>query len=263
MQHIPDGVTESPIPTLGANTYEENAEYWVQIIREHRDRFRTGLTDAAVLDATDSVAGLRNLDTGCGEGYLSRELHARGADVLGVDSSAKLIGAASEFTSPDDPSLAYRVNDVANLDLDEASFDLIVANHLMNDLPDPTKPIHEFARVLRPGGRLVILMLHPCFYGNRPSRADDPSKLASGQYFSHRKISQRFNVDGLISPEEVTSWHRPLEFYAGALRDAGFCLTDLREPHPTLELLRSDAWWQANFTRPLFLLLIARRDATA
>jgi hypothetical protein len=102
-------------------------------------------------------------------------------------------------------------------------------------------------------------MLHPCFYGDRASRSDSKDQGPGLTYFSPRKISQRFNVDGIASPEEITSYHWPLEYYVRTLREAGLWITDLREPHHSAEQLRDDPWWQDNFPRPLFLLLTAQK----
>lgn len=259
---MPKSVTEvavHPTHNPDPNTWEDNAGFWVQIIRGKHDRYRTGLTDVAILDAIGPVDSLRVLDAGCGEGYLSRELAARGATVVGVDSSAKLIEAASALVPDRSSTLSFQVNDVAQMQLAGDSFDLVACNHLMNDLPDPSGPIHEFSRVLKPGGRLIILMLHPCFYGDRVSRNAGDYEGPGNAYFQPRKISQRFCVDGITSPAKVTSWHRPLEFYAQSLRDAGFLITDLREPHPSEEQLRNEPWWRANFPQPLFLLIAAQK----
>src|SRR5882762_10163043 len=68
--------------------WDANASFWVQIIREHRDKYRNELTDRAMLKAIGEPAGLAVLDAGCGEGYLSRILASNGATVTGVDSSA-------------------------------------------------------------------------------------------------------------------------------------------------------------------------------
>jgi hypothetical protein len=95
-------------------------------------------------------------------------------------------------------------------------------------------------------------MLHPCFYGNWASRSNSDDQGPGIAYFSPRKISQKFDVDGMVSPEEVTSYHRLLEFYAQSFRDAGLWITDLQEPHPTEDQFRDDAWWQACFLRPIF-----------
>lgn len=241
------------------NTYQQNADFWVQIIRDNHDRFRTGLTDAAVLNAIGNVTGKRVLDAGCGEGYLSRELASLGATVLGVDSSQNLIEAASASVPKDRHELSFQVSDVADLREEDASFDIVVCNHLMNDLPEPSGPIFEFSRVLEPGGLIVILMLHPCFYAERTIRNETTYQGPGISYFHRRKVTQRFNVDGITSPEAVTSWHRPLEFYVQALRDADLWITNLQEPHPSDEQLRDDPWWQANFRRPLFLLITAQK----
>jgi SAM-dependent methyltransferase len=132
-----------------------------------------------------------------------------------VDSSQKLIDAARNLAPPQASSPVFDVQDVTDLDLECDAFDLVVGNHLMNDLPNPAGPIKEFARVLRPGGRLAVLMLHPCFYGDRASRNDSEHLGPGLAYFSPRQISQPFQVNGITSPAKVTSYHRPLEFTSG------------------------------------------------
>lgn len=224
-----------------------------------RHRYRIELTNSAILDSIGPVDGMRVLDAGCGEGYLTRQIASSGAHALGVDRSRNLIEAAKNLVPSGASSPTFEVQDVTDLSLESNSFDLVICNHLMNDLPDPTGPIQEFSRILRPGGRLVVLMLHPCFYGDRASRSDSDYQGPGLAYFSPRTISQRFNVDGIISPAEVTSYHRPLEFYIRSFRDANLWITDLQEPHPTDEQLRSDPWWQTSFPRPLFLLLVAQK----
>ncbi len=54
------------------SSYSANAEYWTLIIRDGLDRYRTGLTNTAMLEAAGDVTGLSVLDAGCGEGYLAR-----------------------------------------------------------------------------------------------------------------------------------------------------------------------------------------------
>ena len=235
--------------------WEANAQYWVKIIRERRDRYRTELTDAAVLDAVGPCAGLRVLDAGCGEGYLSRRLSALGADVTGVDAAQALVDAASSHPSP---GAVFTRASVDDLPVEDARFDVVVCNHLFSHLRDPAGAIAEFGRVLKSGGRLVLLTLHPCFYVENSEQGALDS-VPAAQYFASRGIDQRFQVDGLESPSPITSWLRPLEFYAGTLRDAGFVIADLREPHPTEEQIKDDPWWRKGFPTAMFMLLIAER----
>jgi 2-polyprenyl-3-methyl-5-hydroxy-6-metoxy-1,4-benzoquinol methylase len=251
-----DDATRTVAKNLTRERWEANAEYWVKIIRERRDRYRTELTDGAVLDAVGPCAGLRVLDAGCGEGYLSRELASRGADVTGVDLAQGLVDAAGAHPQASGGSVSFTRASVEELPAGDGEFDLVVCNHLFSHLQDPAKAIGEFARVLKSGGRLVALTLHPCFYIEHAEQGAMTS-VPADSYFNPRGIDQRFLVDGLESPSEITSWLRPLEYYSGTLRDAGFVIADLREPHPSLEQLRDDPWWREGFPTALFILLIA------
>ena len=241
--------------------WDTNASFWVQIIREHRDRYRNELTDPAMLQAIGEPAGLAILDAGCGEGYLSRILARRGATVVGVDFSAKLIEAARIQNATDALPISFDIASVDELPYADDTFDLVVCNHLVNDLYDPSKPISEFARVLRHGGRLIILMLHPCFYNKHAERDQATNGLIASSYFETRSIEQVFEVDGLTSPVANTAWFRPLEFYTEELRRSRFAITSLTEPHPSSKQVQTDGWWRKGFTRPLFMLIAAQKLA--
>jgi 2-polyprenyl-3-methyl-5-hydroxy-6-metoxy-1,4-benzoquinol methylase len=199
------------------------------------------------------------LDAGCGEGYLSRILASNGAIVTGVDFSAEQIEAARKQDLNDALTVSFDVASVYELPYPDSTFDLVVCNHVLNDLHDPGRPISEFARVLRNGGRLVILMLHPCFYNKHAEREQATNGLIAASYFDTRSIEQAFEVDGLTSPVANTAWFRPLEFYTEELRKSGFVITSLSEPHPSPEQVQADIWWRKGFTRPLFMLLVAQR----
>lgn len=241
------------------NQWDSNASFWVRIIREHRDKYRNELTDPAMLKAIGASTGMTMLDAGCGEGYLSRILARRGATVTGVDSSGKLIEAARTQSHTDGLPISFDVASVDELPYADNTFDLVVCNHLVNDLYDPSKAIGEFARILHDDGRVVILMLHPCFYNKHAERSQATNGLIASSYFETRSIDQAFEVDGLTSPVANTAWFRPLEFYTEALCKSGFAITSLTEPHPSAEQVRADNWWRKGFTRPLFMLVAAQK----
>ena len=241
------------------NRYDANASFWVQIIREHRDKYRSELTDPAMLHTIGEPAGLDILDAGCGEGYLSRILAKKGANATGIDSSTKLIEAARSQNLADVPSVSFDIGSVDDLPYPDSAFDLVVCNHLVNDLFDPSKPISEFARVLRSSGRLIILMLHPCFYNKHAERDQATNGMIASSYFDIRSVEQTFEVGGLTSPAANIAWFRPLEFYTEELRKSGFAITSLTEPHPSPKQWRTDGWWRKGFTRPLFMLLTAQK----
>ncbi|URN06176.1 class I SAM-dependent methyltransferase [Actinomadura madurae] len=249
--------TAQAIANLTRERWEANAQYWVKVIRERRDRYRTELTDTAVLDAVGPCADLRVLDAGCGEGYLSRTLASRGADVTGVDAAQGLVDAAASHPSRPENTRFLRAS-VEDLPLEDDAFDLVLCNHLFSHLQDPTRAIGEFGRVLKSGGRMILLTLHPCFYVENAEQGAANS-VPAAEYFASRGIDQHFLVDGLESPSMITSWLRPLEYYAGTLRDSGFVIADLREPHPSEEQLRDDPWWRKGFPTAMFMLLVAER----
>jgi hypothetical protein len=91
----------------------------------------------------------------------------------------------------------------------------------MNDLENPEIAIREFSKVLRSNGRLIMMMLHPCFYNKHAERQNPENTLITNTYFQARSVTQNFVVDGLRSPTTYTAWLRPLEFYTEALEVRG------------------------------------------
>lgn len=237
--------------------WERNAEFWIRIIRERLDPYRTEVTDAAVLRALRAGPGEMILDAGCGEGYLTRRLARRGARGVGVDRSAGLIEAAVSAGGGGPGSVGFLLGDLRALPLPGRQFDAVLCNHSLNELRSLRPAFSEFARVLKPGGRLVILMLHPCFYGGRDA-SGRRYDVDTGGYFAARRVEQPFNVSGITSPASTVIWVRPLEMYFALLAEAGFCVEGLWEPRPSRRRM-AESWWRDNFRKPLFLLLRAVR----
>jgi SAM-dependent methyltransferase len=250
-----------PTDPQRADAYAPNAGFWVKIIREDLDPYRTGLTNAAVLAGAGDVTGLTVLDGGCAEGYLGRELARRGAKAVGIDTCAPLIEAARETAAEESLSIDYHVGDLAQIPVDDEVFDLAVLNHVVQDIEDLQPVFRELGRVLKPAGRIIIMMLHPCFYSARAEREPAHAPLPPAAYFSLRAIQQPFVVAGITSPAPVTVWVRPLEAYTSLLCGNGFVITGLSEPHPTAEQFAADPWWGDHFVRPLFLLITAEKAA--
>jgi SAM-dependent methyltransferase len=236
--------------------YERNAEFWIRVVRQRRDRYQVKLTDPALLAAIGAVDGRVVLDAGCGEGYLARELVRRGArHVHGVGSCAPLVAAARSHPEADAERMTFHHADVADLPLPDGSVDLVVANRLPNAITSPERRFHEFARVLAPTGRAVLLGMHPCFYLARGERDGAGTGFGVDDYFGVRTVEQRFDVDGQVSPAASVQTFYSLSDYLAMITGAGLVVTGLHEPHPTAAQRREDPWWDEHFTRPLFLLL--------
>ena len=243
---------------LNESTWPSNSDYWIKIIREGLDPYRLELTNEAMLRVIDPRPGMSILDVGCGEGYLTRLVAERGADVAGLDYCNEFVVASREEARRRGMDICYEHGDATSLPYPEASFDAVVANHLFNELPDMDAAVAEFARVLKPGGRVIALMLHPCFYRANFQRTDRLEPILPSEYFGIRELSQKFLVSGLTSPEPVLVRLRPLEAYFGAFAAAGLTVTQLFEPHPSAEQMKEE-WWQRNFRIPLFLQLVGTK----
>lgn len=100
------------------------------------------------------VAGLDVLDIGCGDGLLAAKLAAAGARVTGIDPDAAMLRAAAERTAGRD--IRFLPGRIEALPFPDASFDLVTAVTVLCFVKDEATAWREMARVLRPGGRLVI-----------------------------------------------------------------------------------------------------------
>jgi ubiquinone/menaquinone biosynthesis C-methylase UbiE len=104
--------------------------------------------------ASLDVRHQRIVDVGCGTGLMSARLAATGRYVLGVDLSTSMIAQARVRTNA---RLDFLHADAENLPLEDAGYDAVVNLISFHHYPNPDKAIAEFRRVLRPGGRLVLI----------------------------------------------------------------------------------------------------------
>jgi SAM-dependent methyltransferase len=101
--------------------------------------------------------GLDALDIGCGTGFLSLELAARGHRVTGIDFASEMLALAKAKAAEAGASVRFEHADAEQLPFAPASFDLVITRHVLWTLPHPEAAIDEWKRVLRPGGRLAVI----------------------------------------------------------------------------------------------------------
>jgi ubiquinone/menaquinone biosynthesis C-methylase UbiE len=97
------------------------------------------------------------LDAGCGTGFLSLELAARGHRVTGIDFAAAMLAQARRKAAERGAAIRFEEADAEQLPFKPATFDLVVSRHVLWTLPHPEAAIDEWKRVLRPGGRLAVI----------------------------------------------------------------------------------------------------------
>jgi 2-polyprenyl-6-hydroxyphenyl methylase/3-demethylubiquinone-9 3-methyltransferase len=98
------------------------------------------------------------LDAGCGTGTLARHLVQQGCRVTGVDGSARMIEVAERAAAGAHGAVLtfLHVNDVIALPFAAGSFDGVVCSSVLEYVQSPPRVLAELARVLRPGGRLLV-----------------------------------------------------------------------------------------------------------
>ncbi|WP_454196462.1 class I SAM-dependent methyltransferase [Nocardia sp. Marseille-Q1738] len=123
-----------------------------------RGLVRNGLTIPAIVRA---VAGALPpgvaLDAACGTGRIATVLDDCGHQVIGVDSSPEMLAHARERL----PQADFRLGELYRLPIGADSIEVVVCSLALTHVPDLAPVFGEFARVLRPGGHLVIADVHP------------------------------------------------------------------------------------------------------
>ena len=230
--------------------WEPIVDAWVAFVRGGHDLWREYLNTPATLRRIGRVRGLDVLDLGCGEGYHSRILARRGARVVGVDATAGMIGRAREEERRRPLGIRYRVADAAHLrGFARGRFDLVASFMALMDVEDYRGAIREAERVLRPGGRFVFSVPHPCFdtvlrrgriVSGWVSERGRPSReyFRVDDYFRTGLVAWRWTLRGTTTTFDNVGWHLTLEDYVNALGDAGLLIRHLDEPRPLPEGVR-------------------------
>lgn len=200
--------------------------------------------------------GLNVLDLGCGYGWFCRNARQQGANqVLGIDLSRKMLDRAEAMT--DDPSISYRLDDLANLSLPERTFDVAYSSLALHYLPDLTPLLNTVHQALKPGGRLVFSTEHPIYTCPTDHRwlTDDQGT----RYWAiHRYQDEGQRTSDWLAPG-VVKYHRTLATTLNAVMAAGFTLRHVDEWGPSAEQMASDNLLIEEAERPMFVLISAQR----
>lgn len=234
--------------------WEASAEAWIADQGEHGDFGRRYVLDPVMLTRALALSPRNALDIGCGEGRFCRKLSENGVDATGIDPTHGLISAARSRHARG----RYVLGRAEELPFEDQAFDLVISYLSLIDIADFERAISEMARVLKPGGALLIANLTSFSTAGAESgwvRDAMGRKLhyPIDHYLTSRAVPVSYR--GI----RITNYHRPLRAYMKLLLDAGLDLTYFDEPDPVAAAPEPKA--TAYRRAPHFLAMEWRRPA--
>jgi len=153
----------NPCGTKFANA-EVGTRDFFERVEEHRYRTEWHIPAAAGFDKTK---GLRVLEIGCGLGTDGARFARAGAIYTGVDLTEAAIRLARRRFELENLPGEFRVADAEALDFADDSFDLVYSHGVLHHTPDTRRAVREVHRILKPGGRAVVMLYHRDSYNYR------------------------------------------------------------------------------------------------
>lgn len=175
--------------------------------------------------------GMTVVDVGCGQGFFSHAYAAAGARVIGIDVAPELIAIAQKGKKPLEE---FFVNSADNMkDVKSACADAVTITLALQNIERVDKTLAESMRVLKKGGRMLLVLNHPCFRIPKQSAwgwdaATETQYRRVDQYLSESRSSIAMHP-GKDGKDTTVSFHRSLQFYFKLFQKNGFAVTRLEE----------------------------------
>lgn len=201
------------------NSWKANASNWIATIDNAEIESRKLVTNDAIVNAILEYQPKSILDIGCGEGWLSRTLRAKGIDSFGVDAIEELITEAINKDGAFYKTATFSQLANGEADIDK-KFDAAVINFSLLDKNDTQALIKNLHRYLQTDGLVFIQTLYP------PAFAANEDYVTGWKDGSWNGLKRNF--------EQPYQWYfRTLESWVQLFTEAGFTIKEIKEPlHP-------------------------------
>jgi 2-polyprenyl-3-methyl-5-hydroxy-6-metoxy-1,4-benzoquinol methylase len=220
--------------------WDQNASFWDDNMRDG-NAFQNILIEPACERLLALQAGETVLEIGCGNGVFARRMAQLGARVIATDFSAQLLDRARARTNEHTEHIEYQLVDGTREDqilaLGLQRFDAAVCNQAIMDMTEIDPLMRGIRQVVKPGGRFVFSICHPCFNHSGISLSAEETTV-NGEIVSTYavKVSTYLNsrpqkgVAILGQPVPQYYFDRPLHVLFNSCFRAGLVLDGLEEP---------------------------------
>jgi ubiquinone/menaquinone biosynthesis C-methylase UbiE len=246
------------------------AGWYDDMLESSSDSFQSKVIMPNLLRIMEPKAGMSIADIACGQGYFSRAFAANGADTIACDISSELIKLAEAKPPVGPGKLSFKVAPADDLSfMSDRSVEAASIILAIQNIQNLFGAISEASRILKPAGRLIMVINHPAFRIPKASSWvwDDKSSSQFRRvdaYMSDRSIEIDMTPgEGDASKKKLTtSFHRPLQSYFKALNKAGMAVTRLEEWISHKESQKGPRAKEEDRIRkeiPMFLMIEAKR----
>ncbi|MGC4046869.1 MAG: class I SAM-dependent methyltransferase [Armatimonas sp.] len=197
--------------------YDAIADWYDKSVRKGVLVSADDLIASELFRSIGGIEGKEICDLACGQGIMARQIAAQGASVVCVDLSQRLLDIAQAEEAASPRGITYIHEDAQSLvSIADTSFDGVLCNMALMDIPDLVATLRAVRRILRPGGWLAFTITHPCF------------QIPPTQGYFEEGFWRSDNPSGVRG--QVGAHHRTLSTYLNALSEAGLALERISEP---------------------------------
>jgi ubiquinone/menaquinone biosynthesis C-methylase UbiE len=203
--------------TLRSETYDKSPGHGVAT-RQEIDAWNR-LIRCHLGDGNDRKA----LDLACGTGVMTMLMHGLGFKVTGLDFTEAMMARARRKANETGSKIAFLLGDAEETMEPDATYDVVIARHLVWTLIDPEKAFRDWYRIIKPGGRLLIIdgdFVHkrwlekmiPLLDGIFGKPQDSHSLLTPEQWRAHEDIVSRVSFSRGLKADDVIALFRQAGF---------------------------------------------------
>jgi ubiquinone/menaquinone biosynthesis C-methylase UbiE len=216
---------------MNKSTSWGNVASWYDDVVNDEDSYQGKVILPNLLRIVSAKKGEKILDLACGQGIFSHALSAEGAFVTGIDVSPELISIAKKHSSHNQEFMVMSADNLSKFQ--DKSFDTVICVLAIQNIERMMDAFREVGRIVKPGGKFVLVLNHPAFRNPGKTHWGYDEKLNTqyrrvDEYISESRVPIEMHP-GKDKSDLTYSFHRPLQAYSKSLANAKFAILRIEE----------------------------------